>query len=229
MTTESASRDPVVEGMGNQDLPGSIVDAQVQRLLEVVSEYQKQACSTLLNSAETQSRQIVSQAYTLARNRLRLDVQESRQQMESALFSAKAKQHTFLMQQKHQVDRGFLDKAWELLESQLIKRWSDPQNRAAWIQNIVQVAGSVLTTDQWLIDCPQSLKNNEKQQIHRMISNEFTVTFQFNSDPALLAGIRIKTKDTVVDGSIPGLLADRVGVESAFLAFCRECIAHNHD
>ena len=54
-----------------QKLPSSIVDAQLQRLLEVVSAYEKQQCEIILKQAQEQAEQVVQHSYHNARKRLR--------------------------------------------------------------------------------------------------------------------------------------------------------------
>lgn len=218
-----------IKELAGSELPGSIVDAQLQRLLEVVNNYQQQACATLMQQAQEQSSHIVRQAYQQARMRFKQDIQESRQQMEASLFAAKAKQHTFMMQQKHQVDREFLDKAWELLKIQLGSRWSNLHSRVLWIQKLANVAQDILSADQWLVEYPEGLPENEKQEIQRVVADTFSRSCQFCENADLSAGIRIKADDAIIDGSISGLLADKVGIESSFLSICRECIVHSHD
>ncbi|MEJ2180894.1 MAG: hypothetical protein P8Y28_10770 [Gammaproteobacteria bacterium] len=68
--------------MSNQPkMPSSIVDAQVQRLLEIVEEYRKQQCDGLLTQAQQDSSQIIRQAYREARSRMHQDIQDSREHM----------------------------------------------------------------------------------------------------------------------------------------------------
>lgn len=55
----------------NEKLPSSIVDAQLQRLLEIVNEFERHQCEELLDQAKTQASQIVRHSYKNARNRLR--------------------------------------------------------------------------------------------------------------------------------------------------------------
>ena len=86
-------------------MPGSIVDAQVQRLLEIVEEYRKQQCDSLLTQAQQDSSQIVRQAYREARIRMHQDIQDSREHMRNELSGARAKLHTLMMQQRHQADQ----------------------------------------------------------------------------------------------------------------------------
>jgi vacuolar-type H+-ATPase subunit H len=100
--------------MSNQPkMPSSIVDAQVQRLLEIVEEYRKQQCDGLLTQAQQDSSQIIRQAYREARSRMHQDIQDSREHMRNELSAARAKLHTLMMQQRHQADQRFLEQSWK--------------------------------------------------------------------------------------------------------------------
>ena len=68
-------------------MPSSIVDAQVQRLLEIVEAYRKEQCDALITQANLDSRHIIRQAYREARMRLHQDIQNSREHMRSELSS----------------------------------------------------------------------------------------------------------------------------------------------
>ena len=59
-----------------------------------------------------------------------------------------------------------------------------------------------------------SLRNGER----RRGSGAEGVNLQFGAHPALVAGIRISTDSTSVDGSLSGLLADRTAIEALILA-----------
>lgn len=209
-------------------MPSSIVDAQVQRLLEIVEAYRKQQCDALITQAKQDSRRIVRQAYREARMRMRQDIQDSREHMRSELSSARAKLHTMMMQQRHQADLRFLEQSWNLLAAKLQARWQQPKLRQAWVQKIVRNATKMVPGKDWLVEHPKDWTSDEQKQLRNQVNDKFTGKLKFKNVTEITAGIRIVTDGAVIDGSLQGLMADRTGIESIFLAQCRECIIHSH-
>jgi len=209
-------------------MPGSIVDAQVQRLLEIVEEYRKQQCDSLLTQAQQDSSQIVRQAYREARIRMHQDIQDSREHMRNELSGARAKLHTLMMQQRHQADQRFLEQSWKILADKLQARWQQPKLRKAWVEKIVANAIKMVPGKDWLVEHPQDWTSNEQKQLRAQVNDKYTGQLKFIKLPEMTAGIRIKTDGATIDGSLQGLMADRTGIESIFLAQCRECIIHSN-
>lgn len=215
--------------MSNESkMPGSIVDAQVQRLLEIVEAYRKLQCDTLITQAQQDSQQIISHAYQDARARLHQDIQDSREHMRSELSSARAKLHTMMMQQRHQADQRFLEQSWKLLVDKLQARWQQPKQRQEWVNKIVLNAIRMVPGKDWLIEHPQDWSKSEQKQLRSQVNDEYTGQLKFSNVAEITAGIRIVTDGAIIDGSLQGLMADRTGIESIFLAQCRECIIHSN-
>lgn len=199
-------------------MPASIVDAQVARLLEVVKDYEQHQCNELLERAHVQSRQIIRHAYRNARLRLHRDIQDSRQKVQQELSAARAKQHTFLMQQKHREDQEFLDKAWDMLAEKLQQRWRDSKQRRLWVQSVIETALNVLPEKRWQVVHPAGWSKAEQNELRKTIINTNGREVTFTIDKDIHAGIRISADAALVDGTLPGLLADRSRIESEILA-----------
>ena len=210
------------------DMPVSIVDAQVQRLLEIVSNYQQEQCGVLTEQARQQSQQIIQLAYREARLRLHHDIQDSRQHMQQELSATRAKLHTMMMQQRHRADQEFLAQSWELLVSKLLQRWQKPEQRKLWVQKIFDTAIQVLPAEQWQVDHPPDWPTAEKKQFEEMLAHNAQKKLVVLPDADMKAGIRISADGALVDGSLEGMLSDRVRIESEVLAQCRECIVHTN-
>lgn len=210
----------------NEKLPSSIVDAQLQRLLEIVNEFERHQCEELLDQAKTQASQIVRHSYKNARNRLRTNIMEDRQQLEQSLASVRAKRHTFIMQQKHQASRIFLDKAWEQLTAKLKQRWKDKNHRGIWLKSIIDVAIKTLPASEWVVEHAENWPEEEHKQLVKDVEELTQKQITFQESSQIEAGIRISGTGAVVDGTLEGLLNDRVRIESEILAQCTHCIVH---
>ena len=79
----------------------------------------------------------------------------------------------------------------------------------------------------WLVEHPQDWTSDEQKQLRTQVNDKYTSQLKFIKVSEMTAGIRIKTDGATIDGSLQGLMADRTGIESIFLAQCRECIIHS--
>ena len=210
-----------------KNMPSSIVDAQVQRLLEIVNDYQKEQCDVLLEEAHKQSRKIIRQAYRNARLRLHRDIQESRQNMQQELSATRAKQHTFMMQQKHRQDQEFLDQAWKMLKEELLERWRNPQQRQLWVQNIIVAALKMLPGQSWQVAHPSDWSSVEQNDFRKSVESISDREISFNRDDNIVAGIRVSADAALVDGTVQGLMADRIRIESEMLSQRRDILMRN--
>jgi hypothetical protein len=211
------------------DIPVSIVDAQVQRLLEIVNSYQQEQCDVLLEQAGQQSQQIIRHAYRDARLRLHHDIQDRRQHMQQELSATRARLHTMLMQQRHRADQEFLARSWELLMQKLLQRWQQADNRKLWLQKVVDTALQVLPAVQWEVAHPEDWPESERTALQKRLTGNSQRQLTLIADATIKAGIRISADGAVVDGSLAGMLADRGRIESEVLAQCRECIVHTQE
>lgn len=213
----------------DKNMPSSIVDAQVQRLLEVVTEYRQQQCDELLGHAHTQSRKIIRQAFRNARLRVHHDIQDSRQNMQQELAATRAKQHTSLMQQKHRQAQEFLNQAWNSLADKLQERWREPQQRQAWVQSIILTALKVLPGNSWQVTCPADWPKKEQEDFLNTVNQAGKREVSFNSTTNIVAGIRISADAALVDGTVDGLMADRGRIESEMLAQRKKLLLSRED
>ncbi len=200
-------------------MPSSIVSSQVDRLLDIVREYQDKQCQKIRSQAQQEAQQIIGQAYRDARLRLHQYILESREDMQREIVTAKAKSHTISKQLQHKADRLYLNQAWDLLEDKLITRWQNKEQRQRWVQKILLVALQVLLSQDWLVEHPDCWSEYEKHNLINQAlqkSSGIAVNFAVSSD--IIAGIRICAHGATVDGSLQGLLANRSRIESEFLA-----------
>jgi hypothetical protein len=198
--------------------PGSIIDAQVLRLLDIVQAYQKQQCDALLKDAEKESRAIIQQAYRQARRNIHEDIQLTRQHIRETMAAARARQHTLLMQQRHTAALSFLGECRGALEQSLQDRWRQAECRREWAAKILSTAAAVMPAGDWRVEHPEGWGAQEQGELAEMAQTLQGVNLQFDAQPGLVAGIRISNDGTSVDGSLSGLLADSTAIEALILA-----------
>jgi hypothetical protein len=199
-------------------VPDSIIDAQVLRLLDIVHSYQQQQCEALLQEAEKESRSVIRQAYRLARRNIHEDIQLTRQHIRDTMAAARARQHTLLMQQRHTAASSFLQQCRGALEQSLQDRWQQLQCRQQWIAKILSTAAAVMPAGDWLVAHPADWSAQEQEDLAGRARALPGVTLQFSAGPGIVAGIRISVDGTSVDGSLTGLLSDHTAIDALILA-----------
>lgn len=209
-------------------MPSSIIDAQVHRLLEIVDDYQKQQCEELLVKAKEQAGQVVRNTYRSARKRLRTHIQEDRQQLDQSLAAVRAKRHTFMMQQKHQGSQKFLQDCWKLLSTKLEQRWNNFEYRQQWAKTVVDIALLALPDTEWQIEHVDGWEQSEQKQLMQYLSGQSQINVEFKAVQDINTGLRISAGGAVVDGTLEGLLSDRVRIESEIIARCNDCIVYGN-
>ena len=207
------------------NMPASIVDAQVERLLQVVTDYESQQRNRILEQARAEGHKVIVDAYSVARARLHKDIDETRERVKSETASARARQQSKLKQHEHLADLKFLHHAWYRLTEALQERWRKAEARQTWVENVVSTAFSHLEPGPWSLEHPIDWLVIEKTAV---LDRIYQRTHQqptpiVNKD--IHAGLRINFNGATIDGTISGLLSNRARIEAELLALCRgECV-----
>ncbi|MDH5640287.1 MAG: hypothetical protein OEY28_03260 [Nitrospira sp.] len=206
-------------------LPASILNAQVQRLLDVVTHYENQQREHLLRQAREQARDIVRKAFADSRHQLVEENARNRARVQQARAREQARQQTALKQRQHARDREFLQRAWEQLKQTLLQRWQTPEARSAWIGQVLNYAARALPTSQWHIELAAGYSEADLQQIARQVQAVTAQEPVLQDSQTAGAGLSVATMDALVDGTIDGLLRDRADIEARLLAAWHEANA----
>lgn len=202
--------------------PGSVLDAQVSALEEVVASSRDERCRELLEDAQLRAEESVKQAHRDNRARMRAAIEEQRKTMEVTLAATRARLATRARQRKQQADRENLDHAWARLGDILLERWQDADSRRQWILGLVEAALAHLPGDPWRIEHPQGFDPAELASITQRIADHCDgEAADFVAGEDARAGLRIVAGGACVDGTVEGLLTDRDRVEAELLALLR--------
>lgn len=198
--------------------PGTIVEAQLEHLLEVVNSHRDERCSKIRHEAQQQGREIVRQAYRDARQLLHREVQGSRLQMQHSIASARARQQTRERQRKQHTDLLFLNAAWQQLHDTLVAHWQSSDSRKSWAEKIFHQACRVLLEYPWQVQYPADWPDGEISLLRDQIRDCTGHLPDMQAADDIKAGICISSGGARVDGSIAGLLADRLRIDSELLS-----------
>ena len=195
-----------------------IVEAQLQRLLEIIESYQNEACTKLLNETQAEAGDTKRQAFRAARIRVKQDIETSRQSIEQAMKTAKAAVETVEKQRQYVAIHDYLEESWRQLGDLLRQRWETPETRGRWLDGAVSKALHVLPSSVWQIEHPENWSEEERHAVAAKISANSVPAPDFAVNKELTIGIRLLANGAIVDASIDGIMADRGRIEAEFLA-----------
>jgi len=204
------------------NMPGSVVDAQLQHLLEVVASDRDKRCHAVIEETTELARQVVKQAHHDARAQIHEDFSELREQIRQRLTSAEAQQQTRMRMLRQKADQDFLDAAWLPLQQALQRHWQQAEHRKQWVMQLIEKAAATLIDPHWLIEHPQDWPAPECNTLKDKLRSDFECIPSFEAHPEITAGLRICTAGACVDGSIEGLLQQRTHIEALLLAEIRK-------
>lgn len=203
--------------------PGSVLDAQVSELEEIVEASREARCRELLEKARRNAVETVKRAHQENRARMRATIEEQRKRMEETLAATRARLATRERQRRQQADKERLSLAWSRLSEVLLERWQDSDCRRRWILGLVEEALAHLPGDPWRIEHPQDFVASELASMNESITEHCGgEPPDFAIRESIQAGLRIVAGGACLDGTVEGLLIERNRVEAELLALLRQ-------
>lgn len=182
-------------------------------LLALVEAYREQACASLLDQARDQARAMLAQARADARQRVHQAVQEERARARSERAAAQARWQTVRRHQLQAAQAALLVDAWEALVAALRRRWQDAAARRAWIAKLLREAQQALPQGPWEVRHPPDLPEDELAPLRAALAEAPHCV----ADPRLTAGLRIRSGEVVLDGSLEGLAPERARLQGELM------------
>lgn len=199
-----------------------VVGAQLKHLLTVVEQRRSERCREVLDKAHEQARQLIKQAYRDERRRMHRELGEIRQKRRQQMISVAARSQTRKRQRRQQADEEFLAASWQHLHEALLRRWRDSSMRQRWVDDLVDQAASVLVDSHWLIEHPFDWPAPERSALQLRLQKQLAHTPHFEVKSTIAAGLRIFAGEACMDGSVDGLLRERLTIEAGLLARINE-------
>jgi len=201
--------------------PASVIDAQVEALLQRVTEDRDRRCAQLRADASEQARAILRAGRKEARAAVAGAVARERKHGEQILRQAQASAVLQRRQHDQQEIRQMLQDMWTTVVSVLESRWADPVRRKSWVRAAIRQAQTLLNAPAWRIEHGGRLPREELAEMTTFVSRTDRMVardVEIAGDDGIRAGIRIRAGGACLDATIAGLLASRAQVESDFLA-----------
>ena len=194
------------------------IEKQAAELIRYLSEQLDARCAAQRDKAVEQQRQIVRQAFHLARQKVSRMVTKEREYLRHQTAKAQAHLSTLERQQRQRRMLVLLERTREALRQELVARWQQPAVRQHWLRAILEQARDTLPAGTWEIRYGPQRDDAGKEELMAMLPEAERNRRHFIADPDIEAGIRICTQGTVLDGTVEGLLYDAHAVDARLVA-----------
>ena len=199
-------------------IPDSIIDAQLERLMQVVDDYRSGLHEQIISKSKQDKSLIVKSAYKDSRKRLHHNIQDIRKKIRKEISAASAKQGTLVQRLEYADNIRFLQQTWNVIEAKLLQRWRIAEQRKQWIEKIAHTVFNKLPPGIWQIEHPVDWLTIERNALSNYIHQRIGQKPIFVTDNSIMAGLRFNYSGAIIDGTLEGLLVDRARIESEMLA-----------
>jgi hypothetical protein len=195
------------------------LERRTQALLDLVEGDRCSQCEAILTDARGRAAALLREAHADARARMREAFAEERRRRNERVAAARAKLQTRRRLHEQQRIAALLALGWRRLPDALRQRWHDDSMRRGWVDTVLEVAQRVLPHAGWQIAHGADWPAPEREEILARIAPDLDAPPTLRADAAIDAGLRIAAGGNVVDGTLTGLLADRVEVGAQLLRY----------
>jgi len=198
------------------------IETQLQALLALVEADRAARCAQIADEARAHTAALLTPAQAEARAGMREAFEAQRQRRRDRLAAAQAQLATRQRLHGQQRSAALLRQAWPGLHAQLLQRWQQPASRQAWVDFVRHDAQARLRPGAWRIVHAPDWPTAEQQALHETVMPWLGEAPVFAAEASIDAGLKIAAAGNVIDGTLAGLLADRVAIEARLLRLLEE-------
>jgi hypothetical protein len=194
------------------------LEIQVQALLARIERSTEARCQSAQEEARRQSAQILDEGRRAARERVHTAVREERARLAQGLRQALAQADLAQRQRGQEALQKLLASMWQALPALLEARWQDLEARHAWVEAAIDAAGRLLPGRPWTFELASEVPQESRAALEARAHTRGATQVSWTRAPGIGSGVRIRAGGACLSATIPGLLAERAGLEGAFLA-----------
>lgn len=191
-----------------------VLGYQVRTMKEGIAQDVEIRCKAALDEARQRARALLAETRRRARQRVRQAVVEERQLMAQTLDKTRAALASRQRRRQQAVDVERLERGRALLGEALRMRWEKPENRALWVQAVMEDARAILQEGNWHLQYPEGI---DEQWIVSLIGNP-SGNSTIRAAPDIKGGLRIQRGAACLEMTIAGLMARADDLSSELLA-----------
>jgi hypothetical protein len=168
--------------------------------------------------AEAEAAAEVKAAHARARARVRDEIAALKRTRAEALRFETARLDTARRELRGREARAEIEAGLPALEAALAALWNEPETRIGWARAALRLGVERFGPGAWSVAHPGDMTQGEIATLSEEIEAETGTAPAFETDPALVAGLRIQTSEAWLDASLAALIADREATGAALLA-----------
>lgn len=191
-------------------------------LLELVDAYRERECRTLMEAARREAAELIGRTYQQERARLHQRVLAERAGARERIQAARAERDTRKRASGERASTRTLASAWPRIEAALLARWRDSGGRQTWVLGVLAQARHLLPRGVWTLRHAPDWPQTEWQALGAALAAELGSEPRFIADGSVAAGLAIEGAGALLDGTLEGLLKDRIRIEARLLALLQE-------
>lgn len=192
------------------------VQARAQAMLALVDSDRDRRRAAILDDARQRAQAMLGDARHKARASMRATFEDARRQHQEQVDAAQARLQTRRRMAEQARARALLGEAWQRLPAALQRQWQDGAGRRAWVAHMLEIGQQKLAPGVWHITCAADWPEAERREAAALAGPR--VELQFDDDPKIAAGLRIRVGGAVIDGTLDGLLTERAEISARLLA-----------
>jgi hypothetical protein len=178
-------------------------------LLELVEADRVERCTAIGREADDAAQALLRDARKSARGRVGEAMKVERRRLHERLAALDAALATETRLHEQRRLRALLDEAWGRLPAAIEARWRDSGGRRQWTRQILDGARSELERGDCSLRYAPGWPDDERDAaIAELAAAGFPVV-TCTQDSAMRAGLQVRSRGNVLDGTLAGLLADR--------------------
>jgi hypothetical protein len=190
---------------------------RAEALLRFIEERRRAERAAILSRARAEAATLLREAHAAARERVRAGLETRLKRARAELAAAEARRET-RRRLALQKERGaLLALGRARLADALRKRWENANTRALWIEHYAAGALRVLPKQGWEIRHLPLWPPEEQRALQQRLLREGVETLRYAPDETIGAGIRIHSGDSVLDGTLEGMLEEGAAIEGRML------------
>lgn len=193
------------------------LQASLQALVDLVDADRERQCAQILGEARARAAALIDHARAEALAHLRQTFAEQRHALHAQVAAAQSRLATQQRLNAQQRTTALLGLARQQLPAALQARWVQPAARAAWVTHVLDVAHARLPAAGWRLVHGPAWPTQESHAAAAALAGRGHADVSFETDATMTAGLKVHAAGNVVDGSLPGLLAEADEVDAALL------------
>lgn len=193
------------------------LEGHVQALLDLVEADRTAKCEAIECDAAARAAAALAIARTDARTRMRSAFADERKRRDARVAGAQARLQTHRRLHDQRRAAALLLAGWQRLPELLAARWREPQSRRGWVERVVGEARAALPRAAWRIVYAPGWAEDERNALAAALARDLGASPQLVLDASARAGLKVIAEGNVMDGTLPGLLADRSEIGAKLL------------